>query len=262
MNNAYTNLVASIKSEPIAEVIVFDGYSGLGYKNPDIVKETMYNEMKGKIGSMKAVSDALGVDSPPLYVVAGATADGIGMCYEVADRLKTEGFNIQTVGIVSSAATVEESWGKALPDEQAKRLNHLVVVDDPNNTWQVLNDKGQSLMVDIAFASGKPATFSFYGGGGVANSELKELDERLNSAQRNIEVVIRHGEGDFAPREDKAEKKYQQVMEKAVSKGSSPQEAAAKATVEINGTAAYQEGTFSKPIPQTPVQAGSTMSMG
>ena len=143
MNNAYTNLVASIKSEPIAEVIVFDGYSGLGYKNPDIVKETMYNEMKGKIGSMKAVSDALGIDSPPLYVVAGATADGIGMCYDVADRLKTEGFNIQTVGIVSSAATIEESWGKALPDEQAKRLNHLVVVDDPNNTWQVLNEKGQ-----------------------------------------------------------------------------------------------------------------------
>lgn len=96
----------------------------------------------------------------------------------------------------------------------------------------------------------------------MANSELKELDERLNSAQRNIEVVIRHGEKDFAPKEDKAAKKYQQVMDKAISKGSSPEEAVAKAAMEINGTAAYQEGTFSKPVPQTPVQANSTMSMG
>lgn len=155
------NIIYSIKNESIAEVIVFDGYSGLGYKNPDIVKETMYNEMKSKIGSMKAVSDALGVDSPPLYVVAGATADGIGMCYDVADRLKMEGFNIQTVGIVSSAATVEESWGKALPDEQAKRLNHLVVVEDRTTPGRFSTKKAKALWSTSHLPAGSPQRFHF-----------------------------------------------------------------------------------------------------
>lgn len=258
MNSTYHRVIQDILSEPLAQVIVFDGYSGLGYKNPDKIRESMQQEMLTKLQEMKNIADVLGEELPPLYVVAGATADGIGCCYDVAEILQKDGWNIKKVGIVSEAALKQEDWGKALPDEQASRLEHLVVVDDPNSTWQVLNDKGQSYMVDIAFAANKPAIFSFYGGGGVANSELKELASRLENPQKNIQIVIRHGTGDFAPKEDKAAKKFAQIMEKSLSKGLAPEEAKAKAQLEINGTGSYVEGASAQPT----LLKSNTLQMG
>ena len=242
----YNALVDYIHAQPLHHVIVFDGYSGLGYAHPEKVFSAQYEEMKEKAQALNSLSEAIGLRAP-LFVVAGATADGIGMCYDVADKLKAEGFDIELVGIVSSAATIEESWGKALPDVQAKRMDHLLVVDDPKQTWLVLNERGESLMVQIALAT-QSASVSFYGGGAVANSELVELSYALaNNSDASVNVTIRHGDGDFAPRADKAEKKYQQVLQKSLANGMPAGVAARQAALEINGTAAYQAGTSKCP---------------
>lgn len=236
----YKSVVSNIKSQSLAHVIVFNGYSNLGYANPDEVLAAQYQEMKTQAEQLRRLAVAMGLESAPLYVVAGAIADGIGMCYDAADKLKAEGFNIITVGIVSSAATVQKSWGKALPDAQAARLDHLIVVDDPGHTWKVLNEKGLSLMVDIAFAA-RESTYSFYGGGDVANSELVELVNRLDQ-QSNVNVIVRHGEGAFAPHAEKADKKFKQVHGESIAKGMSDADATQQANLKINGTKPYQQG--------------------
>lgn len=244
---SYANLLNNIENSAIANIMVFSGYSGLGYENIDKVSKFMYDQMKSNILNMKNAADCLAVD-PVLFVVAGATADGIGVCYDVAEKLIAEGFNVQTVGIVSSAATVEESWGKALPDEQADRLKHLVVVDMPPNDWNVIVD-GKSLTVDIGLATTKPSHFIFLGGGAVANNEIKELNERLLHEKHNVQVTIRHGVDDFAPKIAKAEKKFNDVLNKNIQKGLSEYDAKEVALTEVNGTKNFEAGQFTGNVP-------------
>lgn len=139
-------------------VIVFGGFSGLGYENIDELKSTIKNRIEKDI-------EKYGKDN--IAVVAGATGDGIGVCYEIAKSL-----NIATYGIVSEAG---KEWGAD------KYCDKTFFVPDPNGTWQVLNEKGSSYMVDIANNNG---SLVYYGGGEVAVSEIKE------AKQRGIETEI------------------------------------------------------------------------
>jgi hypothetical protein len=214
-------------------VLVFDGYSGLGYKNVDAVSSKMAQE----IG--EAAMESLRQNpATTVWVVAGATADGIGECYDIAKKVsEATGASIKTVGIVSSEALKQESWGKALPDEQAAKLDRLIVADDPNGTWQVIGKDGKSMMVSEAFEAvklGAHARFVFMGGGAVAKSELDEIATRLIKEAAPIDVEIMHGQGSFAPDEAKAAKK----MAGLVAKGKTED----KIVDEIDGTSAYPEG--------------------
>lgn len=255
-NNQYQDVLAKINDRTceISCVTVWCGYLDLHYSNPAATKAFMCDRMMQTLTKMQEQytyhTNMVGQTKPPvLYVVAGATADGIGMCYDVADDLKKEGFAVETVGIVSSAATIEESWGKALPDAQAERLDHLVIVDMPANDWNVIVD-GKSLMVDVGFANVHATEFVFLGGGAVANNELNELSERLSHELKDITVTVRHGLGDFAPKADKALKKYNDVMDKQRSQGADDEKAREIAKNEINGTRHVQEGSFMGTIPK------------
>lgn len=160
-------------------VIVFGGFSGLGYESPEglnaAVKDRIELEMK-----------QYGKDN--VVVVAGATSDGIGACYKVAKEL-----GVPTYGIVSEAG---KKYGS---DEYCDKT---VFTPDPNGTWQVLNEKGQSYMVDIAKNNG---TLVYFGGGDVAVSEIKEAFDRKIQFETDIS---------FEPNPAQIAKKNAQMAEK------------------------------------------------
>lgn len=217
-------------------VLVFDGYSGLGYENQAAVAK----RMEGQI-----INAAKG--GGPVHVVAGATDDGIGMCYGIAAALRaTLGVRIRLIGIVSSEALVDGQWGRALSKKQEDALDALVVVDDPKGTWQVLDDSGRSLMVEIGLDAAKREAsvgFSFIGGGAVAKSELEQLSARLRDGAGGgaVSVSIVHGQGDFAPNKEKAAAKERALA----AKGKTPLEIRA----EIDGVSFWKEGDGSVPEP-------------
>lgn len=222
-------------------VIVFDGYSGLGYDNPEAVKAQMRFDIE------QAAKEALGQTPPTtVWVVAGATADGIGMCYDVASEIRSQtGADIKNVGIVSEQALKVESWGQALPPEQSAKLDRLIVAADPSGTWQVVGVDGLSMMVNEAFsaaAHGAHARIIFLGGGAVAKSELDEIATRMPK-ETPIQVEIHHGGGVDAPNTDKAMKKATALLGKG--------KAAGQINDELDGTRDYQEG----------LQSGSLMPL-
>lgn len=138
-------------------VIVFGGFSGLGYEDTEKLNDYIGLKIKeefDKVGSK-------------LVVVSGATSDGIGLCYEVAKR-----FGLETYGIVSEA-------GKEYGSD--KHCDKTFYVPDPNNTWQVMSPEGSSYMVDVAKKNG---VLIYYGGGDVAVSEITE------AKSKNIDVEI------------------------------------------------------------------------
>lgn len=133
-------------------VIVFGGFSGLGYEDIKKLKTTVKERVQKDI-------DQYGLEN--VAVVAGATSDGIGACYEVAKSL-----GVATYGIVSEA-------GKKYGSD--KFCDKTVFTSDPNNTWQVLDSNGSSYMVDISKING---SLVYYGGGDVAVSEITEAKKR------------------------------------------------------------------------------------
>jgi len=145
-------------------VIVFGGYSGLGYNDVD--------ELKARIAAtLDAESDEYGASN--LLVVAGATADGIGVAYEVAKRK-----GLATAGIVSETA---RQYGTS------RHCDDVVFVPDPQGNWKVLAPDGRSYMVSVAQNYG---VYYAFGGGEVTVSELTEARER------NIKIVV---DGSFEP---------------------------------------------------------------
>jgi hypothetical protein len=165
-------------------VIMFDGYSGAGYENPEIVKNEIKRQIMQFAQETKAMKfhGAQEVFDGTIYVVAGATKQGIGMVYEVAEELKQRCLKIKTVGIVSELAS------KKYPDDIAKNLDFLVDIADPNETWQVLDEKGKSYMVDVIKHS--EARACFMGGGLVAKSELEEIHSYLKAREEAVEEAV------------------------------------------------------------------------
>lgn len=226
-------------------IIVFDGYSGLGYENPEAVKAQMRSDIE------QAAKEVLGQTPPAtVWVVAGATADGIGMCYDVASELRGQtGADIKNVGIVSEQAFKVESWGQALPPEQSAKLDRLIVAASPSGSWQVIDAEGRSMMVNEAFsgaAHGAHARVVFLGGGAVAKSELDEIATRMPK-EAPIQVEIHHGGGADAPNTDKAMKKATALLGEGKTAG--------RINDELDGTRDYQEGLQSGTI--TPLALAS-----
>lgn len=134
-------------------IMVFSGFSALGYKNIDLLKKTIGIELKRAI-------HVYGKDL--LCVVAGATSDGIGIVYDLAKEMK-----ISTLGIVSEQAKGHES----------PNCDKVVYVPDPDKTWKVLDVTGSSYMVYVATPKdniSRTGEFIALGGGHVTLSELNE----------------------------------------------------------------------------------------
>lgn len=156
------------------KVLVLGGFSGLGYEKPTKLK----NEIKKRLEEEIKI---LGKDN--LVLVSGATTEGIGVCYEVAKKL-----GIKTYGIVSEEA---RQYGVD------KNCEVTFFVPDPKKSWQVLSDKGDSYMVEIAKNNG---VLIYYGGGEVAVSELKE------AKIKDIPVEV---DTSFMPDPEKVKKKQE-----------------------------------------------------
>jgi len=130
--------------------IVFGGYSGLGYENPealrDEVRKTLEN-LKLRYGDR-------------LIVVSGATSVGIGLVYEIASEL-----GLPTLGVVSDRVN---------PGDISPFCDNVLLVSDPAGTWEVKTKSGDSYMVEAA----RKGEMIYFGGGQVAASEILEARDK------------------------------------------------------------------------------------
>nr|CBA73834.1 conserved hypothetical protein [Arsenophonus nasoniae] len=129
-------------------VLVFSGFSAMGYKDTEKLHKYITKEIKQHI-------DEHGIHN--LLIVAGATSDGIGCVYDIAKNL-----GVCTLGIVSQQAPT---------NSLAKNCQSVIQIKDPDNSWKVLDDSGNSYMV---YAASKNGCFLAFGGGSVTLSELEE----------------------------------------------------------------------------------------
>jgi hypothetical protein len=142
------------------KVIVFGGFSGLGYAD----QEKLLKDSKERIEKEITLN---GKDN--VVIICGATSDGIGAVYKVAHDL-----GVATYGIVSEA-------GKKYGSDQY--CDKTFFVPDPNNSWQVLSENGESYMVDIVKKNG---TLVYFGGGDVAVTEINEAKQKGISVETDI----------------------------------------------------------------------------
>ncbi|MCO5413487.1 hypothetical protein [Ralstonia mojiangensis] len=165
-------------------VMVYSGFSELGYSDPSKLEETVREQLDQAIVSY---------GSEKVCVAAGATSDGIGMVYAVAAEM-----GVDTIGVVSVEA-------QRNPESISKHCNKVIYVDDPKGTWEVVNARNESYMVYLARNMeefGKTGEFLALGGGRVA---LKELEEA--KSLRIPAMVMPH----FEPDPDKAKARLEKA---------------------------------------------------
>lgn len=133
------------------KVLVFGGFAGLGYDDYDDLNRSISEHLKSEIERHGAENIA---------VVSGATADGIGRCYQAAKE-----FNIPTYGIISSA-------GKSLPI--ADGCDKVFYVERHHDDWATIDENGHSYLVKLAKNHGKMV---YFGGGEGALQEIYEAEE-------------------------------------------------------------------------------------
>ena len=138
--------VDGIRSQGRARVLTFLGFSDAGYENPSQVRETLLTEL-GRF------------DPADTLVCGGATEDGIGMVYPLAQRL---GF--RTAGIVSSLAGRE---GVRISPACAA----VFMVDD--DRWGGRQADGRLSPTSQAMVQASDLMISI-GGGEIARDELEE----------------------------------------------------------------------------------------
>ncbi|MBU2713514.1 dermonecrotic toxin domain-containing protein [Zooshikella harenae] len=143
-------------------VVVFSGFSGLGYENTEVLQAILSEILDNEI-------TLYGQDN--VVVVAGATGEGIGAVYEVA---RNKG--LTRLGIVSEEAVPKYSSGLPDPDSfPSLTEKNDVFVPDPEGTWKVLDPNGESYMVTVAKGNEQfKGKFYAIGGGKVTLSELQE----------------------------------------------------------------------------------------
>ncbi|RDH46169.1 phospholipase D-like domain-containing protein [Zooshikella ganghwensis] len=166
-------------------VVVFSGFSGLGYEDNVNLESTLNTVLDREI-------ELYGREN--LLIVAGATEDGIGTVYEIAKNK-----NLNTFGIVS-----EEAEKNDVPISSS--CDRHVFIPDANSSWQVLDPSGESYMVSIANSSNIKGKFYAFGGGSVTVTELSE------AIKHGIDTEVF---GDFLPNPEKV----QQKIEKLKSRG-------------------------------------------
>jgi hypothetical protein len=158
------------------KLIVFGGYSVLGYERPEALARII----------SALVTEA---GDGTLYL-GGGTKVGIGLAYEVIRRQSSilRFKNVKTAGIVSMNALTE---GIELAEQ-----DYLHYVRTAPGEWRVLRG-ARSLMVDIAAESnGKMIYFS---GGAVARDEI------LEALARGVPVTVAEGP-EIEPKREEVEK--------------------------------------------------------
>lgn len=168
VNNIESSVASSPDFDPIKVeidkkidnkfVMVFSGFSSMGYENTEKLQDYITKEIKQNI-------DEHGIHN--LLIVAGATPEGIGCVYDIAKNL-----GVSTFGIVSQQAST---------NSLSKNCESVMQIKDPDNSWKVLDDSGDSYMV---YAASKNGCFLAFGGGSVTLSELEE------AAGKGIETKI------------------------------------------------------------------------
>ncbi|EJM69333.1 hypothetical protein PMI29_01956 [Pseudomonas sp. GM49] len=137
--------VEGIRSQGQTRVVTFLGFSGAGYENTDQVRKTLLSELEK-------------FDPLDTIVCAGATAEGIGMVYQLAAM---KGF--RTVGIVSSVA--REEGVKFSPE-----CERVFVVDD--DSWGGKRVDGRLSPTSQAMVNASDVMVGI-GGGSIARDELE-----------------------------------------------------------------------------------------
>jgi len=129
---------------------VVGGYSGLGYADYELVRR----KLRG------ILSDLLAGQRDNILLVSGATAQGIGVVYEVAKE-----FRLPTLGIVSECAQ---------PEDISCFCEQVFYVPDPDGTWEVKSSEGDSYVVE----AGRRGQMFYLGGGEVAVNEIVEAKSK------------------------------------------------------------------------------------
>lgn len=136
-------------------VMVFTGYSGLGYADIGALHESLESVLRQSI-------EKFGINN--LIVVSGATTDGIGTVYSIAKK-----WGLKTLGVVSEQA---REYGHISED-----CDDVIYVPDPAASWKVLDENGNSYMTYLSSSKediSRTGEILAFGGGDVTVSELEE----------------------------------------------------------------------------------------
>jgi hypothetical protein len=174
MTNEVTFQTLETMADAANTVTVLGGYSGAGYDLESLTKlEHRVREIVRTNGDES------------MYVI-GATPDGIGKSYDwIRDEADKNGFSqVVTAGIVSEAG---KEYGAA---ENCDNVNY---VSDPEGTWQVNDENGDSLMIKIAADRPAKSTVAYFGGGKVSLAELTQA-----SKAQGLKVLVASNE-EFKP---------------------------------------------------------------
>ncbi len=142
-------------ADAATSLTVLGGYSGAGYDAESLAS------LEQEVRKMVTTNG-----DNAMYVI-GATPDGVGAAYDwIRDQATKDGLNeVVTAGIVSEAG---KKYGAAA------KCDNVVWVADPDNTWQVNDENGKSLMIKIAGDRPEKSTVAYFGGGGVSKAELDQ----------------------------------------------------------------------------------------
>lgn len=151
----------ALKATTDLRVLTFVGYSAAGYEKP--------NKLQKLITNILAIYNPEGV-----IVNCGATAEGIGVVYEIA-----KGAGFETMGIVSSLAAVKGSKLSPYVD---------TVYFIPDETWGGCLPNGELSPTSAAIVHTSDIIVGI-GGGEVARDELKAAlaaDKRVYSIKADL----------------------------------------------------------------------------
>lgn len=139
--------------------ITFIGYSGLGYKDQQKLKNTIKSE----------------IDS-------GGNRAGIGVVYDLVTENASYREKIKCMGIVSECAAESD-----LIQGDVKTIQ----VPDPENTWQTISFDGDTEYQYMLYPAHKyGGEVMAFGGGGIGYKEVKEVKEAKEAKKIGVEIKL------------------------------------------------------------------------
>lgn len=135
--------------------VVFIGFSGLGYENPNAVREHAAN----------ILDNAMREHPEGVALIIGATKAGIGDIYSMVEE-NAHYRDVKCIGIVSELVK-----NKCPEDLSDACKDNTIFVPDPNQTWQVMNERGTHTYT--AYAAENNGELHALGGGSVGIEEVK-----------------------------------------------------------------------------------------
>ncbi|MBP2170558.1 hypothetical protein J2125_003750 [Erwinia toletana] len=136
--------------------ITFLGYSGLGYKDLEKLKEALKSELDS---CLAAHADK------QIVLVCGGTSAGIGVVYDVVNEYASLKEKIKLIGIVSEVAP---------ENDLAKNDVSIIRVPDPDNTWETKKVDGNNIHYYMLYPVLKyDGEVQVWGGGKIAYDEAE-----------------------------------------------------------------------------------------